>query len=661
MFLREHRIGELRLGVDARRAEVVAQAERVADLVHRRVLEVGVDEGLGLGTVGVELAARLEHVGGIAQLLGGELAIGADPAAHQHGPLLGRGVAAAERVVHAAGREDLRARRADIARRQAFDADGGVENLAAARIDVTRADRAEGRRGIRHPADRGAAEIERVEIGVVGLHLDMDGVLEADLLEGLVPLEHAGRDRRAVLERHRAVDPVDDRLDRLGERRVGILLLEPPAVDVALPRRALQVVAEIEATAFEVADARVGLAAMHRLGRQSRQRIVDAEKQAARIGHGTRRRRLRHARRRARLRHRDRRGRVVAEHLENEQIRRRPRFGDRRIARVERVALAIAALQIHAEAEQVGEEQRVRLDQHRLALGLGQAQHRRAREQAGRIGGLDRERFRRSGPGEVADVAPDQLHLVVDAAELDDPAVLHQAAEEAAFADAALKLGRKKEGLVEVFRLQLEPELVVLLPDRDRPVAALGVLDDFGERAQGARRGGDRRCARWAQARGRATRADRADRRRGAASRGGDSAAAAVESLEGRAAGEDDASSDDQTGNAGKRREERGHAGGPWRRNGKARSMVRRQNGSRNWQKSRSALTPALARLAEEGAKLSASAESAAVWAWRLLRRGASSCRPRTPDSCRRRRTTSSRLRQQGCGWRCGRGTSGRG
>ncbi len=56
-----------------------------------------------------------------------------------------------------------------------------------------------------------------------------------------------------------------------------------------------------------------------------------------------------------------------------------------------------------------------------------------------------------------------------------------------------------------------------------------------------------------------------------------------------------------------------------------------------------------------------ASTGSAGASAWRPPRRGASSCRPRTPGSCRRRRSTSSRPRRPGCGWRCGRGTSGRG
>ena len=55
----------------------MAQAQRVADLVHHRVLDVVGDEALGLRAVGVDLAARLEHVQRIAQLLGRHVAVAA--------------------------------------------------------------------------------------------------------------------------------------------------------------------------------------------------------------------------------------------------------------------------------------------------------------------------------------------------------------------------------------------------------------------------------------------------------------------------------------------------------------------------------------------------------------------------------------------------------
>ena len=152
--------------VDPRRAEVVAQAERVADLVHRHVLEVGAHEGLGLRAAGLELAARLEHVGAVAICSAASLAVGRSTRPEsRRATSSGVGSASRNGSVDAARRQDLGARRPDVARRQALDADVGVEDLAAARIDVARPDRAEGRRRVGHPADRGATEVEGVEVG----------------------------------------------------------------------------------------------------------------------------------------------------------------------------------------------------------------------------------------------------------------------------------------------------------------------------------------------------------------------------------------------------------------------------------------------------------------------------------------------------------------
>ena len=71
MAARELRVGELGFGVDARGAEVVAQAERVADLVHRQVLQIVEHELLRLRAVRVDVATRCEHVERVAELLCG--------------------------------------------------------------------------------------------------------------------------------------------------------------------------------------------------------------------------------------------------------------------------------------------------------------------------------------------------------------------------------------------------------------------------------------------------------------------------------------------------------------------------------------------------------------------------------------------------------------
>ena len=71
MVAGEFRVGQLRVGVDARSAEVVAQAKRVANLVHRHVLQVVEHELLCLRAVRVDVATRRVHVERIAELLGG--------------------------------------------------------------------------------------------------------------------------------------------------------------------------------------------------------------------------------------------------------------------------------------------------------------------------------------------------------------------------------------------------------------------------------------------------------------------------------------------------------------------------------------------------------------------------------------------------------------
>ena len=414
----EHRVGELLVGVDARRAEVVAQPERVAHLVHRHVFQIVVNEFLGLGACRIDVAARLEHVERVAQLLG--RLIGEIAERHRMRAAQARRRGLRRLHVDDRSRQHLRAQRPLVARRQALDADVGVEDLTRSRVDVARPDRAEGRARVGHPANRRAAEVQRVPVGVVGLHFDAHRVLEADALEGLVPFEHAGRDRRAVLFGDRPVEPEGDRLDRLGQRRRRILLLETPAIDEALARRAREVVGEVGDAGREVADPCVRLARSHGLLGQLGDRIVQVHEQAARIGHRARDAGPRHARRHARLRRRDRPGRVMAQHFEDDEVGRRAHRGDRRVAGVERIALAIGALQLHAQTEHVVDEQGIGLDEHRLAIRVRLAQHAGAREQARRERRVDRAPGRRVGFGDELGVARQHLQLVVDAAEFDD-------------------------------------------------------------------------------------------------------------------------------------------------------------------------------------------------------------------------------------------------
>jgi hypothetical protein len=271
------------------------------DLVHRHRGQVVEHEALRLRAAGIEIAARLEHVERIGHLVAGHVGVVAGawigPALRQVGGDLHHAV-----PVGTVG-EHLGPDRPARSRVEALDRDVGIEDLAATRVDVARAGRAEGGRRVGHPAHRRDADVERVEVGIVRLDPRLDRVLEADALERLVPLEDAGRDRVAVLQRDRAVEPVDDRLDRLRQLGRRVLLLEPPALDVAHGRRARQVVAVVLLARAEEADRGVGRPRRHRLGRQAADRIVQRHEQAARIGQRARRARHRRAGRRAGLRH----------------------------------------------------------------------------------------------------------------------------------------------------------------------------------------------------------------------------------------------------------------------------------------------------------------------------------------------------------------------
>ena len=157
-----------------------------------------------------------------------------------------------------------------------------------------------------------------------------------------------------------------------------------------------------------------------------------------------------------------------------------------------RIALAVAALQVHADAEHVAEEQRVGLDQHRLASRMRLAQHRRAAEQARRVAGLDRARLGRARLGDVADVARRSAAPGCGRGGTRRrrcPAIRPPKKPRSPMPVSSLR--REEERLVEVLGPQLDPDLVVLLPAaRTAPSMRFASLIDVGERraARPARR-----------------------------------------------------------------------------------------------------------------------------------------------------------------------------
>ena len=173
------------LGVHGRRAEVVREAQRVADLVHRRGLELGLDERFCLRAVERHFAARFQE-------------------RHREGLVLGRldGVRAIRRIAEeqwrASGRSGmLSAPRLLKARKLVASMPMSASRISPERGSTTVGPMAANPlRARRHPADRGMADVRGVELRVVGLDLDPDRVLVADALERLVPFEHAVADRR---------------------------------------------------------------------------------------------------------------------------------------------------------------------------------------------------------------------------------------------------------------------------------------------------------------------------------------------------------------------------------------------------------------------------------------------------------------------------------
>ena len=183
---------------------------------------------------------------------------------------------------------------------------------------------------------------KRLEIGVVGLDLGLQRVLEARLLERLVPFEHAVDDRLPILVGDVAVDPENDRFLGFRERGRRILFLEPPALDQVDLGRQRGVVAVVEALLHEVADAVVGDARAHRLLGQLGDVVVEAEEEAADI-RDRRRWRRGEIRSRGRLAH-ALQG-IVGVDVDRDQVGRCARLRDRRISRVERIGLPIGALE----------------------------------------------------------------------------------------------------------------------------------------------------------------------------------------------------------------------------------------------------------------------------------------------------------------------------
>ena len=109
------------------------------------------------------------------------------------------------------------------------------------------------------PAHEVEAHILRILVHVRARHfillVDLDGAVDTDALEGVVPLEDPFLHIAAIAHGNRVLDVVDDRFLRRRERKLRVALLEIPAVDVARGVGLGAVQAEINVAREEVADA----------------------------------------------------------------------------------------------------------------------------------------------------------------------------------------------------------------------------------------------------------------------------------------------------------------------------------------------------------------------------------------------------------------------
>ena len=377
-------------------------------------------------------------------------------------------------------------------------ADICVQDFAAARIGVARPD---GKADIRpnEPADGGVRRVHVVPVGIIGLLLRKDRILESDLLEGLVPFGDTGLHRRAVPGGNVLVHPVHDRTHGFRQRRCRVLLLQTPALDQVNAGIGLHVSAEVGKGLHEMSQPRIRQSRCHRRLRQGGKVVDIADKETAWIGRGLRRCRARYRWRGQWSGRNAGRGEM---HTRRQGAQ--GRFGARCIKEgiglVQRVGQSVGGLDARRITGNVG-QQEAGIDQDRLALRVLQAEHRCRGQQTGR----ERLAHGQFGPAHSPELGIEcqQLHLVANAPPLGQRIAAHLARIEAAFADRTGNVDSEQKGLVERRLGNFQPDFLILAPDRKQAVLLLGILDHFGKgfgqacvSRSGRRRGRGRWCRR---------------------------------------------------------------------------------------------------------------------------------------------------------------------
>ena len=161
--------------------------------------------------------------------------------------------------------------------------DVGVENLSRRRIDARRPHR-HGSAG-RDPTKRVVAHVARLPTGIVRLLPYLNGVLEANLFEGLVPLQNSSTNRLAIFVGDGLFDPEDNRLLGGRERFGRVLLFQVPTVDVPHEPVLVHLTGVVFHDRKEIADAVVGQTGLVIGLRQAADRVMDVNRHGPRIGY----------------------------------------------------------------------------------------------------------------------------------------------------------------------------------------------------------------------------------------------------------------------------------------------------------------------------------------------------------------------------------------
>ena len=344
----------------------------------------------------------------------------------------------------------------------AVEDDVGVEDLPGARVHPARAHREAGPGG--DPAEGVVIHILRIPVGLVGLLADFDGAGEAGLLEGFVPGLDPLTDRLPVAERDRLLDPKHDRLLRRRDRGRGISLLEVPAVDVADEAVLVDILREVLEGGDEVADPVVGEARPVAGLRQHADGIVDVDGDAAAVGDSVE----------FGLATRAVGGGDFELRIVREVLHPRPRGA---------IAGEGEAGERAADLGEIGHEDRRQVDDRRAVGGIGGDRH--TEQHAVGVGQIDCLLLGAPLVGEEADIAADDVDVVVDFAKLPDPVVTESpahAAEELAVADPLGDRDQHEQLPAEDRVGQFRPYFVVLAMERDQPGDARRILDHGGKR-----------------------------------------------------------------------------------------------------------------------------------------------------------------------------------